>query len=85
MFDDARHIIIVSTSHDANWCRDVFVTQLSDAEHGTTACKKNLIPFCSANHAPVFYGTKHVYFMEYLYQNGNRHRFGRVDVDTWGV
>ena len=83
VFDDARHII-VSTSFDANRCRDVFVTQLSDdAEHGTTTCKKDLVPFDSVNHAPVFDGTKHVYFMEHSYKDGNGHRFGRVDVDTW--
>ena len=82
VFDDARHII-VSTSYGANWCRDVFVTQLSDATHGTTTCKKNLVPFSSTNHAPVFDGTKHVYFMERSNKDGNGHRFGRVDVDTW--
>ena len=52
VFDDARHII-VSISYDANWCRDVFVTQLSDATHGTTTCKKNLVPFGSTSHAGV--------------------------------
>ena len=80
--DDARHII-VSTSGLSNCCRDVFVTKLTDATHGTTECKKNLVPFDSNNHAPVFDGTKFVYFMEYSSKSGNGHRFGRVDVDTW--
>ena len=72
----------MSTCFGANWCRDVLVTQLSDAEHGTTTCKKNIIPFSSISHAPVFDGTKHVYFMEFLYNDEHGRRFGRGDVDT---
>ena len=81
VIDDTRRII-VSVSDDSNECHDVFVTQLTDATHGTTTCKKNLVPFGSTNHAPVFDGTKHVFFMEYS-NNCDGRRFGCVDVDTW--
>ena len=81
VFDDTRRII-VSVSLGSNKCRDVFVTQLTDATHGTTTCKKNLVPFDSTDHTPVFDGTKHVFFMECSFECDGK-RFGRVDVDTW--
>jgi len=88
---DARHggavivtnqteVLIISVSLESNQCRDVFITRLADATHGTTEKKENLIPFNNGYRQPMYDGDRYVYFTETTLEAGKGRRFGRLDV-----
>ena len=81
--DSRRRLILsVSDTKESGFCCSVYLTSLEDAAVGTTKCTPACVPFRAGNHAPVYDGTKYVYFMEYSYDEGEGHRFGRLDIDT---
>ena len=85
IFDEERNQIISVTTDSSN-CRDVFVTHLTDANHGTTEVKKNVIPFDCQIRVPMYDGKRFVYFAERGWCNNQvvcGRRFGRLDLDSY--
>jgi len=78
-FDPVRRII-VAVSGQANNCRDVMVTLLTDPTHGETTRHSNIIPYPSHGQYPIFDGSKYAYFCES--EGDENDRFGRLDLDT---
>jgi len=85
IFDDVRKQII-SVYQNSNKCRDIFVTRLSDAGHGTLEVKRNVIPFDSNVRNPIYDGSRFVYFVQAGWNNGAvlcARRFGRLDLESF--
>jgi len=82
IYDEKRRII-VSVSADQNRCRDVFITHLADASHGSPERKPNLLPFACNYRRPVYDGDRYIYFTESTVGGGNGKLFGRLDLDSF--
>jgi len=82
MYDDVRNQII-SISQESNRCRDIFVTHLTDATHGTTEVKKNVIPFNCDLRMPMYDGKRFAYITETGWDKHCCRRFGRLDLESF--
>lgn len=83
---DAVRRTILSTSSTENHGRDLFVTRIVDSGYGTTERHDALIPFRTQDRAPVYDGSRYLYFAEHSFNGFSGfgppagRRFGRVDV-----
>ena len=85
VYDSVRKQII-SVYQNSNKCRDVFVTHLTDATHGKTEVKKNVIPFETNVRNPIYDGSRFIYFIQAGWDNGtvlSVRRFGRLDLESF--
>jgi len=79
-YDPVRNCIF-AVGGNVNNCRDVLVTRLTDATHGETTRRADVVPFSSHGQYPIFDGTNYAYFCESEGEDEDT-RFGRLNLDT---